>query len=463
MKLALVMSLVACQQARAITLAGDIGVAAPTAGIMAPPDGHWFVLCQARNDTDGDGSVSIKFGLHHNAGDRATPFLVLGAGSGEAIDYPAANSPDGSWLAVVHGGKLELIDKAFKRTTLDADLRNDRAWQRHKNTRAIDFADDNSRAVYIKPDNTIVIRELASRHERAVAMTELVWRATIDAAGAWAKVTTIPADTDHDGVIAWPGGFESFALTGCDVDILHLGRPEPTDTVKTRWLELATGKLIDDPQIIGTVGGKLLRRTPDGALVLGEQQIAEPGCHARVVGTIDNPAAPRAIVTCGTTPSAQTTLVVAGPGVHVVTRAVAYMSPYDMVSPLDVAPLNDRFKRLDDTTYVDLADGSEIKLPGKHVAGALSRFILVDTGRELVRFDLEQRSSTPLGTHGAIDPESIGDQVAIDGELYDLRLAKRVTRSTGDIAFIAKTGHVLRYANAPKPGYAPFGPLRWDP
>jgi hypothetical protein len=147
----------------------------------------------------------------------------------------------------------------------------------------------------------------------------------------------------------------------------------------------------------------------------------------------------------------------------VVTRADAYVSLYDMVWPYDTVPLNDRFKHLDDSTYVDLADGSEIKLPGKHVAGALSRFILVDTGRELVRFDLEKRVATPLGTHGVVDPESIGDQVAIDGELYDLRIAKRVTKATDDIAFISSTGRVLRFAKPQKPGYAPFGPLRWDP
>jgi hypothetical protein len=463
MKLALVLSLVACEQARAVEVPGDIGVAAPTAGIMTPPDGHWLVLCQARKDTDGDGTLSIEFGLHYNAGDHATPFLVLGAGAGEAIDYPAANTPDGSWLAVVQGGKLELIDKAFKRSTLDADLRTDSSWPRRKNTRAIDLADDNSRAVYIKPDNTIVIRELASGHERAIAMRELVWRATIDAAGAWAEVKTIPTDTDHDGVIAWPGGFRSDSLTGCDVDILHRAPTEPKDAVKTRWLELATGTLVDDPTIIGTVAGQLLRRTADGALVLGKQQITEPACHAHVVGTIDNPAAPRAIVTCGATSSEHTTLVVAGPGVHVVTRADAYVSLYDMVSPLDRVPLNDRFKHLDDTTYVDLADGSEIKLPGKHVAGALSRFILIDTGRELARFDLEKRVATPLGTHGAIDPNSLGDQVAIDGELYDLRFAKRVARATDDIALISDTGRVLRFVKAPTDRYAPLGPLRWDP
>ncbi|HEX4451743.1 MAG TPA: hypothetical protein VH143_12780 [Kofleriaceae bacterium] len=467
MKLALgatVVSLAACQQTRAIAPTGDIGVAAPTAGLMAPDDGRWFVLCQARRDTDGDGRLSIKFGLHDNDGDRATPFLVLRSGAGEAIDYPAAHTPDGSWLAIVRGGKLELIDSTtLARTTLDADLRNDGEWLRRKNTRAISFADDSSRAVYIKPDNTIVIRELASGTERAIAMTELVWRATIDAAGAWAEVKTIPADTDHDGVISWPGGFRADSLTDCDVDILHQARPEPKDAVKTRWLELATGKLVDDPTIIGTVGGKLLRRTPDGALVLGGEQITDPACHAHVVGTIDNPAAPRAIVTCGATAAEHTTLVVAGPGVHVVTRADAYVSLYDMVSPYDTLPLNDRFKHLDDTTYVDLADGSEIKLPGTHVAGALSRFILIDTGRELAAFDLEQRVAKPLGTHGAIDPNSLGEQVTIDGEVYDLRTAKRIAKATDDIAFISDTGRVLHFAKPSERGYAPFGPLRWDP
>src|SRR3984885_15549655 len=81
------------------TLPGDIGTAAPIGGFMEADNGSWFVVCQARDDTDGDGTLSIRFSGHGFDGDALVPYLVLGGGPGERIDYPAAATPHGEWLA----------------------------------------------------------------------------------------------------------------------------------------------------------------------------------------------------------------------------------------------------------------------------------------------------------------------------------------------------------------------------
>ena len=438
---------------------GDIGVAAPIAGIMAPDDGRWFVLCQARDDTDHDGKLEIRFDIHHNHGDLAKPYLVLGTGAGELIDYPAAESTHGEWFAIVRGHKLELIDPAFHRVVLPADLTNDLEWNDTKNSRFISIAGNATRLAYIRTDNAIVIRELPSGAERVVPMTEKVWRATVDPTGTWAEVKVIRADTDHDGHIEWPGGPQTSSLAGCNVDILHQRQPHANDAVTTRWLELATGKLVDDPTVIGTVGGELLHRMKDDSLVLGAQRIADGACHAQVAGVLEAPA--RVLVTCGSTitpsPDApEAAIVVAGAGLSKATRVKEYRYGRDTLSR------HERFEYIDDRTFVDFADGSEIALPGKHVAGWRERFVLVDTPSGLATFDLERRLATQLGVHGTVSSDSFGDQVEIDGATYDLRFAKKLA-APDTIAFVDAIGRVLRFSAPAKSGYAPSGPLRWDP
>ncbi len=429
---------------------------------MAPDDGRWFVLCQARDDTDRDGKLEIQYDIHHNHGDLASPYLVLGTGAGELIDYPAAQSGHGEWLAVVRDKKLELIDAAtFHRVVLPADLSNDDEWTTTKNSRFISIAGNATRLAYIRTDNAIVIRELPSGTERVVPMTAKVWRATVDPTGHWAEVKVIRADTNRDGKVEWPGGPQTSALTSCNVDILHHREPEATDAPSTLWLELATGKLVDDPTVIGVAGGELLHRMKDDSLVLGTQRIAEPACRAEVAGLLDAPA--RVIVTCGPSRKAsqasprEMAIVVAAPGVFKTTRAKQYRWGNDSLSP------HQRFDRIDDATFVDLADGSEIALPGKHVAGWMQRFVLVDTPTGLATFDLERRIATQLGVTGTVSPDSLGEQVEIGGAIYDLRFAKKLAPPGDTIAFVASTGRVLRYPAPAKDGYAPSGPLRWDP
>jgi hypothetical protein len=52
--------------------------------------------------------------------------------------------------------------------------------------------------------------------------------------------------------------------------------------------------------------------------------------------------------------------------------------------------------------YVDLADGTEIALPGDYATGWESLYIAIDIGGDKAAFDLERHLATPLGTRGEV-------------------------------------------------------------
>ena len=113
---------------------GPIGTPHPTLVSGFHPRGDWTVLCQAREDTDGNGRVHAEVFDHHGtlSGDQMRPYLVWGAGSGEPLDVFVAGSDDGAHLVVVERGALILIRAADRQRTvlapqpapgLDLDLR----------------------------------------------------------------------------------------------------------------------------------------------------------------------------------------------------------------------------------------------------------------------------------------------------------------------------------------------------
>jgi len=186
------------------------------------------VLCQARADTDHDGKLSVQYDIHRTHGDQVDTYLVLDTGLGERIDYPAARSAHGEWVAVVHDGKLELIDGAtFHRVPLAADLTDDYTWTEQKNSRFISIAANATRLAYLRRDNAIVIRELPSGTERVVPMTAKVWRATVDAGDVVVspssrRISSCRSDPDHaPRTCSGPPAWDRCALIAAPGDIRH--------------------------------------------------------------------------------------------------------------------------------------------------------------------------------------------------------------------------------------------------
>ena len=447
-----------------------IGTAHPLAGVMAAPNGRWFVVCQAREDTDDNGRLEVTRDFHSWYGDQLVPYLVLGAGPGAAIDYPAAHSKDGAWLAVVRGGGLELVDATtFRRTALPAELVNDWHWTRDKNARFASIAANGTRMTYLRRDpasrqQVIVIRDLPSGRERTVAVAGLLWRATAEPDGRWASVLVMRADTDHDGKVEWPGGVADRSLNECDTDIVHHRNPsgdEPTEL----WLDLATGELVDDPTVLGPAGDHLVRRRADGALTLGGVELVEPACQAQVVTTMSDPL--RVGFTCaararkvGPGDDLRAPLELIGAGFRTVTRYLAHRDAGDSVSD------HRRFLPLDDrTAYLDVVDGSEVHQPGTY-EDAEDDSVLVRLDRGWAVFELATRKLTILaGATGArsykFDSVAPG-LVRIGDSLYHLPTATRAGDQDDDIVLVNPAGRVVvaRRETTPSAGAAP-GPLRW--
>src|SRR5262249_34987838 len=88
-----------------------IGTWHPLVFQAADPDGRWGAICQARADTDHDGTVMVMAG-HHGAmfGDTLVPYFVHGAGPGEPLDFWVASDPSGRHVAFIENEQLQIVD-----------------------------------------------------------------------------------------------------------------------------------------------------------------------------------------------------------------------------------------------------------------------------------------------------------------------------------------------------------------
>src|SRR5690606_25952803 len=69
---------------------------------------RWMALCQARRDTDGDGTIEVRVGHHGEIfGDEMQLYLVVDGGDGIAIDSIVDSSDNDRWVAVIRGRSLE--------------------------------------------------------------------------------------------------------------------------------------------------------------------------------------------------------------------------------------------------------------------------------------------------------------------------------------------------------------------
>lgn len=111
----------AAPPARAV--GGTIGEAGPILVEGYAPDRRWVAICQAREDTDGDGAIDVYVGYHGDTfGDDLVPYLVVGDGPGRRIDAFVGTDADGRWVAFVDKGRLILWD-CRRDTRLDLTTR----------------------------------------------------------------------------------------------------------------------------------------------------------------------------------------------------------------------------------------------------------------------------------------------------------------------------------------------------
>ena len=226
---------------------GDtVGTAHPLVVEAGVPDGTWIAICQARADTDGDGSIAVHVGHHGDTyGDRFRPYLVRGAGEGEPIDSLVGWTRDGRWVVALRAGALAVLDtRTWSWTELaGADLRDDGVPLGPH--RVASVASAGAHLTYFRDDETIVIRELATGAERTVKVPGArLWRVEVEPRGQVARVYAVRRDTDGDGTLTWPSVRTSLSDRDCRGPIMSYSTggwsgDEPDDL----WLDLATGAL----------------------------------------------------------------------------------------------------------------------------------------------------------------------------------------------------------------------------
>jgi hypothetical protein len=244
----------------------EIGTAHPMIFQGVAPDGSWVYVCQAREDTTGDGKVQVHYGHHGDTyGDDIRPYLVIGGGSGYAFDDILDSDPTGRYVAVREGPCLGLVDtKARTITNLpNADVREADAV--FGPPRVVSF-DGLGKLLYLKggvPQNRLVMRLLATGEEQVLDPGPgNLWRASLDSDGAWITVDMV------DGP-EWPATATSLAhriCRGAPMSFGVYGR-RGMDRVSRRLLPVTGGASRSMASLLRPHGVNLLIRDGAGALV----------------------------------------------------------------------------------------------------------------------------------------------------------------------------------------------------
>jgi len=96
-----------------------LGTDGPLVVHAAAPDGSWVAYCQARNDTDRDGKVSVSFSPTGDLiGDSLERYFAFGEIE-RAHSELLGSDPSGRWVILSENGKTELVDL---KTTVEVNL-----------------------------------------------------------------------------------------------------------------------------------------------------------------------------------------------------------------------------------------------------------------------------------------------------------------------------------------------------
>jgi hypothetical protein len=276
----------------------DIGTAHPVSLEAASADGRWSVLCQAREDTDGDGRVSVTLGARGELlGDKMRSYFVEGTGAGLAIDEFVGT--DGSrFVAMMRDGRLSIID-TLEHKTIDlsargADARADAA--SYLPHRSVAFDARGERVLYLRRDadrTRAVVLDPKNGQELVIDPgVGALWRAELLPAAVVLYV--VPGDTNGNGRLDFPVPEASSRNWRCRGPIPRFdawqGRGDATEA------RVALGGATDAlpvPGFVAVLGTDLVVREPSGRLVLQQPgtnqtlvtvaELAPARCGARVL------------------------------------------------------------------------------------------------------------------------------------------------------------------------------------
>lgn len=255
---------------------GDIGSSGPVQLLAASTSGAWVALCD---------------------GVEKTAKLVLGSGSGEAIDDVLAQASTGRYVVVSQGGVTLLVDAVtgtrVNLSELGADVRRARAdYAEH---RTLSFDARGQYFAYLRKQaggSHIVLRALEAGVEQVASPgAGEVFRLKLSADARYVTFDALREDTNHNGKLDWPAPEEPARKHACDKpsfprfrSFAYQGRG---DAVTRAVLSREAGAVRDVPELVTPLGPSLLVREADGSLRLDQggkrSPLAPASCAGRVL------------------------------------------------------------------------------------------------------------------------------------------------------------------------------------
>ena len=293
-----VLALVACRTHGTKTPEPErltLGTPDPYWAVQVSPDGARILLCQAREDLDGNGRVASWRGLEGDVGgDRLAPYLVRSNGVETSISPVVGADTDLAQILVLKPAGLMLWDAVTDKLT---DLKAPFRPADPEHGQMVASLDPRGRVVLFTRGNGLMALEVATGFERPVdSGPGLVLDATIHPDGEWVVLHKVLADSDGDGVLDGPPQVE-IARDACGNP---LGSPAPKaegaekrremgDEVRTFVLPVGAllGTVKGPPEEIAgfeQVAGELvLVRKVDGTLAWSTgDDLTPPGCKPEV-------------------------------------------------------------------------------------------------------------------------------------------------------------------------------------
>jgi hypothetical protein len=232
------------------------------------------VLCQARSDSDDDGSIRVEVGPRGAlGGDALEPYLVLGHGPGEPIDELVAADRTGRWIVIRKAASVRAIDTQghteIDLTALGADTRPDAI--PYRDHRTISFDASGKHLLYVHEEEgaaEVVVRRLSDGTENRVDPGPgKLWRAGLDATGNWVVVQMITEDTTGNGRLGWPVPESERTVPQCAGPApVHAAWQDRGDRPVTLVAPATGGKARLLEELVAPLEKRLLVRLPGGQI-----------------------------------------------------------------------------------------------------------------------------------------------------------------------------------------------------
>ncbi|KFA91605.1 hypothetical protein Q664_20680 [Archangium violaceum Cb vi76] len=458
---------------------GPIGTRHPILFQRAAKDGRWLIACQAREDTNGDGKLEVRFGRHGDTfGDTLAPYLFLEPGEGERLDDFLAADPTGRYLVVVRGGSLRLLD-TYTRT--DAELAPPDTIPDSTAPSAslpVSFSRDGQRLLLVSlsgPEKraTAFLINLQDGSKREVPHGPgLLGRASLDPEGRWVWFGVVTQDTDGDGQLTWPRAQTSLASRYCRGPIMSYGHyGQEGDTASWLLRRVEGGPLVPKEGVLQPLGDALLRQGEQGEVFVeqasGQRTEWVPAsCRANVLHV--DAAREQVLVACTAQGNA---LELHGARVHQpLGIATEYAGrPPPSLGPPRLFPISPASTQGDSAqSVVDLETRTVHPMRGEvHYVEGTHALVKRSTGRKnenrrLWFVDTTTGEQRELGEQRGYGFAAAGDFAYSEGLLVDMGTGRVVRKVPEDVQTLDTQGRMVLDSSAwsQKVGQ---GPLQWTP